>query len=295
MCIRDSIEGHGNGFEGNTATDGRAWVELDADNGLDNIYQDVSTPVGEDLTLSFDAQQRYVGQTDSIEVWFGGTLIDTVQPGDTWQTFTYTVTGSGNDRLEFRELSAQNSNEGPVIDNASLTTVVQVGGSDTLVGGAGDDTLDGAGGNDSLDGGAGDDVFVLQDSFGNDTIVGGENAGDADIIDTSALSGAVNVTYTSAETGTLTYGTSTATFSEIETVQTTGLNDTIDASASTTNITADGGAGNDLINGGTGSATLLGGIGDDTIAGGHAADSTAGGDGTDRLDGGGNAAPARYV
>ncbi len=71
-------------------------------------------------------------------------------------------------------------------------------GADTLLGGAGNDTLLGGAGADSLDGGTGDERFVIalgNDAFG-DTVAGGENSGDADVLDLTAWGWALtNITY----------------------------------------------------------------------------------------------------
>lgn len=224
-----TIEIHGNLFAGNTAADGSNWVEIDADNAVDNIYQDVTTPAGENLTLTFEAQQRSAGDTQSIEVWFGGVLIDTITPAtNAWQTYSYTVTASGTDRLEFRELSAENNSFGPLIDNVSLTAQVIVSSDDTLSGGDGDDQILGEGGNDllfgdagndSLSGGAGDDTLFGGD--GDDTLIAGNNTGAGD-----SLSGGAGDDY---------------------------LVDSF------WNATLDGGAGSDLFELGYGNATVIGG------------------------------------
>lgn len=181
-------------------------------------------------------------------------------------------------------------------------------GDDTLSGQAGDDTIMGYGGDDSLDGGDDADTFVIHDGFGNDTIVGGEGGTDTDTIDLSALGGAVTVTYTGDEAGTITDGTDTITFSEIEhliltdssdSVDGTGADNGINVSAedgddtiigSTTNSdssdTIDGGAGNDVIVGGAGNDSLVGGDGNDTIDGGDSSDTIFGGDGDDVIEAG---------
>ena len=223
------VEVHGNLFANNTAADGSNWAEIDADNAVDNIYQDVTTPAGESLTLIFEAQQRTAGDTQSIEVWFGGVLIDTITPAtNSWQTYSYTVTGSGTDRLEFRELSTENNSFGPLIDNVSLTAQVIASSDDTLSGGDGDDQILGEGGddlllgdagNDSLSGGSGDDTLFGGD--GDDTLIAGNNTGAGD-----SLSGGAGVDY---------------------------LVDSF------WNATLDGGTGSDLFELGYGNATVIGG------------------------------------
>ncbi|WP_439140517.1 Hint domain-containing protein, partial [Roseicyclus sp.] len=223
------VEVQGNGFAGITAADGTNWAEIDADSAVDNIYQDVTTPAGESLTLSFEAQQRSAGDTQSIEVWFGGVLIDTITPTtNAWQTYSYTVTGSGTDRLEFRELSSQSNSFGPLLDNVSLTGPVTVTSDDTLSGGDGDDSILGEGGddllfgdagNDTLSGGSGDDTLFGGD--GDDVLIAGNNTGAGD-----SLSG--------------------------------GAGDDILVD-SFWNATLDGGTGSDLFELGYGNATVIGG------------------------------------
>lgn len=222
------IEVQGNGFDGNTAASGTNWAEIDADTGVDNIFQDVTTPAGESLILTFQAQQRFSGSTESIEVWFGGVLIDTITPAtNTWQSYSYSVTSSGTDRLEFRELASQNNVLGPLIDNVSLQQTF-LSSDDTLSGGDGDDSILGEGGNDSLSGDAGNDTLsggdgddTLLGGDGNDTLIAGNNTGLGD----SLFGGA-------------------------------GNDRLVD---SFWNATLDGGTGSDLFELGYGNATVIGG------------------------------------
>jgi len=117
-------------------------------------------------------------------------------------------------------------------------------------------------GNDTLSGGDDADTFIVEDSFGNDIITGGEgttNASDidADTIDGGALSGDVTVSFTGDEAGTITDGTDTITFSEIENVFTGSDDDVLDASGD-----IDGGDDADTF-------VLADGFGNDTIIGGE--------------------------
>ncbi|NPD17640.1 hypothetical protein HOY34_20880 [Xinfangfangia sp. D13-10-4-6] len=127
------------------------------------------------------------------------------------------------------------------------------GGDDSLYGGSGNDTLIGGSGNDHLDGGTGTDVFRFADGHGADTVIGGENTGDNDLIDASEMTTAVNVTYTGAEAGTLTGSGGSIAFSEIESLHLGSGNDTVTAGAGMGPIIVDGGAGTDtlIINGST--------------------------------------------
>ncbi|MEI2808065.1 Hint domain-containing protein [Albidovulum sp.] len=166
----------------------------------------------------------------------------------------------------------------PATDTAA--DVIDAGaGNDTVDGGAGNDTIDGGSGDDSLLGGDGSDSFRLAGTFGNDTIIGGET-GDAvpgtfatgDLLDASALTRNTTLTYSGAEAGTLSDGTSSATFSQVETVTLGSGDDTVDAGAAGAGVAVDAGAGADRITGSAGADTLSGGRGADTITGGGGSD-----------------------
>ena len=156
-------------------------------------------------------------------------------------------------------------------------------GDDSIIAGAGDDTVDGGIGNDtihlgdggdtvldsagddSVTGGEGMDVFDYTTITGNDTVVGGElndtaptNSGDK--LNAHDSTDNLNITFTGDEAGTLTDGTDTVTFSEIEHFLGGQGQDTIDGAAATTQLILDGGEGSD---------TIQGGSGDDIIAMGH--------------------------
>ncbi|MCC1495138.1 Hint domain-containing protein, partial [Cognatishimia sp. F0-27] len=158
-------------------------------------------------------------------------------------------------------------------------------------------------GNDSVSGGDGADTLVLEDGFGTDTLTGGEGGADNDLVDLSAVSVGATVTFTGDEAGTITDGTSTASFSETERLTLTEQADLLDATADAVGTSVAAGAGNDTLTGGTGndslagedgndnlagdagSDTLLGGGGDDTMSGGIGDDVLDGGDGADSLSG----------
>ncbi|MGB5868620.1 MAG: Hint domain-containing protein, partial [Albidovulum sp.] len=159
---------------------------------------------------------------------------------------------------------------------------------DSLYGGTGDDTLYGGTGDDYLDGGADRDDFVVENGFGNDTIVGGETGTDSDYIDLANLTtGGVTVTFTDAETGTITDGTDTISFSEIEELSGTDQGDYFDLSARTDDISyVFSRGGNDTLIGGSGADDLRAGDGDDYIDGGDGGGNLEGGDGNDTIIGG---------
>lgn len=186
--------------------------------------------------------------------------------------------------------------------------IVQAGfGDDSVLGGIGDDSLQGESGDDTLDGGDGADVLlggtgddlmsggadadriVVQDGFGADTIAGGETVttgSDTDTLDASALPGAVTVTYTGDEAGTITDGVDSAEFTEIESLTLGGGDDTVDGSADSAGITVFSDGGSDSLTGGSGDDTLDGGTGGDVLTGGDGADSLIGGDGADTINAG---------
>jgi Ca2+-binding RTX toxin-like protein len=184
------IERWGDGFQGENSVDGGDFVELDSHTEVDGIYQDVVTSDGDSYTLAFSAMQRIEGSDDVVEVYFGGVLIDTVTPGDEWQQYTYSVTGSGADRLEFREPASDNSTYGPLLDNVSLITADDSeAGNDKIDGGTGDDEIFGNAGADTLTGGDGaDDIYGGSGAdtiFGGvgDTVDGGNAGDDNDVLD----------------------------------------------------------------------------------------------------------------
>ncbi|QUJ76733.1 Hint domain-containing protein [Sulfitobacter albidus] len=148
--------------------------------------------------------------------------------------------------------------------------------------GAGDDVIDGGAGDDQVFGQGGDDRLVLTDGFGNDTLVGGETGEtDGDTLDAGTVAAPLTVTYTAEEAGTLTDGTDTATFREIETLETGSGNDTVDGIADTGGIVAETGAGADSILAGSGDDILDAGTGNDTVSAGTGNDTVEAGAGAD--------------
>ncbi|MGO4852150.1 Hint domain-containing protein [Phaeovulum sp. W22_SRMD_FR3] len=161
-------------------------------------------------------------------------------------------------------------------------------GNDSLFGEAGNDTIDGGTGADYLSGGAGNDLLIggddadtisLADGFGTDTIVGGEGGTDNDLINASTMTANTTVTFSGAEAGTISDGSNSASFSQIERITLGSGNDTVVGGSGNDNV--DAGAGNDLLSGGAGNDTLAGGLGNDTLSGGAGNDSLTGGAGND--------------
>jgi hypothetical protein len=114
-----------NNLNGVQATDGKNYGELDYKGAQDGFYQDVKTVTGQSYDLSFDARSRpgFTGSTCSMEVLWNGSVVATVPPGNSWQTYDFTVVGTGGqDRLTFREVGSQGGDGlGALYDNVALT------------------------------------------------------------------------------------------------------------------------------------------------------------------------------
>jgi len=160
-------------------------------------------------------------------------------------------------------------------------------GNDTLSGGAGADTLSGGSGNDCLSGGLESDYFLFTNSDGTDTVIGGDENFDYDLLGFSTTDAGVHVTYTGAEAGSWSFtGGGSGSFTQIEGITGTAAADTLDASATTSAVTLAGGAGNDVLSGGSGNDHFNGNDGNDTETGGLGNDTLNGDAGNDSLSGG---------
>ena len=122
------------------------------------------------------------------------------------------------------------------------------------------------------------------------------------MLDATTFTANTTLNLTSPETGTLSDGTSTASFTQIEVFKLGAGNDTVNGSSGADSLdtgagndviaagagddTISGAAGNDGIDGGLGNDLLYGGAGNDTFAGGAGADSLFGGDDRDTFFGG---------
>lgn len=203
------IDVHADGRGNVDASDGDNWLDLSASPSLGAVGQDVSgVKTGQSYQLAFDAADGdgLNGGENLIEVYWGGELIDTIDPATSdMARHEYTVkggAGDGTNRLEFRGQGG-NDNFGASVDNVSLVALTPTvitgndvlngedgddlifgeGGDDTLIGGQGDDSLRGGTGNDVLNGGIGDDILrggrgddVLDGGDGDDNIRGGAGA-----------------------------------------------------------------------------------------------------------------------
>ena len=191
------------------------------------------------------------------------------------------IDGDGNDYLyggEGNDTASAGAGDDWLLGDGGNDVLYGEAGNDVVRGDAGDDTLTGGAGDDTIEGGDGSDTIVLQDGFGIDLITGGEDWDglDRDVIDATPVTGDVTVTFSGDEAGTLVTGTDSATFSEIEAVQTGSGNDTIDASATTGGVT--------VLSSGDGDDLLIGGSGDDVFGTGSGADTVDGGAGNDTYE-----------
>ncbi len=214
-------------------------------------------------TMSGDAgDDRMVGGTGSDSL-SGGSGSDTMLGGDDNDILDG---GDGADDL------SGDAGSDTLSGGAGADTLAGGSGNDSLSGGDDSDTLTGGAGNDTMDGGAGDDIFVLEEGFGTDSVTGGETGEtNGDVLDASLMTSGVTVDLSAVdpadgESGTLSDGTNTATFSEIEMVLTGSGGDSVTGSD-----------GADMVATGYGADTVDGGAGDDTFDLGN--DGLGGGDG----------------
>ncbi|MBP6014326.1 MAG: AHH domain-containing protein [Alphaproteobacteria bacterium] len=206
--------------------------------GNDTLTGDANANVlnggaGTDGLVGNDGDDTLIGGAagDSLN---GGNGIDTVS----YSTSTAAVTAS------------LTTNTGTVGDASGDTfTAVEnlTGGSanDTLTGNTGANTLSGLAGVDTLDGGDGDDTLI--GGAGADALTGGLGSDTASYITAAA---AVSV---SLSGGTFTGDALGDTFSGVENLRGSNLNDTLGGDAN--GNTLEGGLGNDTVSGGTGSDT----------------------------------------
>ncbi len=221
-----------------------------------------------DVDLDGSGMANEEGEDGALLVQVGG---PTIPPG---ADLTY-VNGSLDNNPSPLDLSGFEVGDADSLSGGS--------GADTIIGGFGADTIEGGTGSDSLSGGDDADTFVIEADFGNDTITGGEGGDDNDTIDTQALTGPVTVTFTVGESGSVTDGTYTATFSEIEAFVLGDGDDSVDASATVADVAVSAGDGDDSVTGGFGDDSISGGDGDDILDGAEGKDTLDGGAGNDTL------------
>lgn len=256
--------------------------------GNDSIFGEagndqISDNEGDDFVDAGDGNDVIGGWTGN-DTFFGGAGDDSIEGGEGSDSIDG---GDGDDLLVGYDAAG--------LTSGSTDVGSDTGEADTISGGAGDDTIAGGQGADSLTGGDDADTFIIQDNFGNDTIIGGEGGVDQDRIDLSNLTGPVTVTYTGDEAGTITDGTHTINFSQIENLTLTDHGDSVFADSDAAGLDIQGGDGgdlvfdgdgNDLLDLGSGDDTVIADDGDDTIYGNAGDDFLFSGAGDDLVDGG---------
>ncbi len=220
-----------------------------------------------------------------------------------FETINFTVTGAQPDGIVDGEETGETmgpdyDDSNPVDDGGGDQIDGTDGIDDVIEGNGGDDIIDSGLGDDTVDGGAGDDTFVITEEgngIDNDEITGGETEEDngGDTIDTTDIDDDLDVVFSDPEEGTITDGTDTTTFEEIENIRLGGGDDSVVGSDGNENVdggggsdTMEGGGGSDALSGGDGEDVIDGGDGDDVLDGGDDDDEITGGDGADSVDGG---------
>jgi Ca2+-binding RTX toxin-like protein len=222
---------------------------INADQGMDWVdYSGSNAGVTVDLITGTGAGGHAAGDVyNGVDAIIGSGFDDVLSgfdgfstnPGDAYTNIFYG--NAGNDSLDGRggDDSLYGGADNDTVQGGSGADLVDGGtGSDSLLGGSGNDTVLGGDGNDiliggagadSLDGGTGNETIVVTtgtDSFG-DTVAGGENTGDNDVLDLTAWGWSLtNINYdpNNAENGTVEFLDSTGavigsmSFSGIETV-----------------------------------------------------------------------------
>lgn len=274
--IAPSGEGHTLDFSGLPSN-------FNIDFAADYSYVQITEVVGNTLTPFRIGDANYTG--GGADASFGGSTALTQFNNFIANDGSNTAFGTDRDET-FTDGSDDAYFEGGEGDD----TLYGGGGDDLLYGNEGDDSIYGGTGDDGMSGGDGADTFFIEDGFGTDIIQGGEGGTDSDTIDLSGLTVPVTVTYTGDETGTITDGTNSITFYQIETLILTDSADTVDGTGADFGINVFGEGGDDIITGSTtdsnSSDTIDGGEGNDTIIGGSGDDVLIGGDGNDTIDGG---------
>jgi len=186
---------------------------------------------------------------------------------------TGTVTdGSKTDTISGFETILLGSGSNSVAGSAAGDQITGNDGADTIGGGGGNDTINGGNGGDNIAGQAGDDS--INGGNGNDSLwaAGGtdsyDGGADIDTLYYTTFTAPLTVTFTAATSGTVSDGTKTDSFSNVEAFFL--------------------GSGNDTFTGNTGAETVTGGKGADSIALGDGDDTFVyrPGDGNDIADGG---------
>ena len=293
----DTIEG-GDGYDQIEGGEGDDAIY----GGSDGNYDDLYGGAGNDSIYAGDGSVNWVYGGDGNDNLFGGANQDDLN-GDAGDD---TITANGGDDSVYggdgfdtiyggdgADMVSGGADNDEIYGGANDDYLKGGAGNDTIEGGDGNDTIQGEQGNDTLSGNAGDDTFKMMNMSGTDSIDGGIGQDRVRFLSPTDVS----IVYGVDQVGTYdqTGGDAAGTFRNIEIIETSGGNDTIDATSSTSGLTistADGddsiasGSGNDVIDAGDGNDFVDGGNGADTIYGGLGADTIRGASGDDRIEGG---------
>jgi len=224
--------------------------------------ENVITGAGNDtVTGANDGDSVATGAGDDtfvIDDGFGDDVFNAGEGGETsGDTLDASALGGSSDATV--TLAADGS--GTLTEGGDSVTFTDV---ERVLTGSGDDTILGSSGDDVVATDSGDDTFVITDGFGTDSFDAGELGSTfGDQIDGTALTGNAQVDFSGDEAGTLTVGTDTVTFSNVEIIQTGSGNDSITGSVGDDQIST--GAGDDRIEGNAGADVIYAGGGNDTI------------------------------
>jgi Ca2+-binding RTX toxin-like protein len=251
-----------------TNTDG--FVVIEADNDVaENIGINITGHKVSALNITFDVgpdgtQTGGAGLSDfSFTVPVAPDYVVEGTTGDDVIDGAYTDDPEG-DRVDNNDNSS-GTNDDSIVAGAGDDTINAGAGNDTILAGDGADAIIDSAGDDLVDGGEGKDRFEYTTITGNDTVVGGElndtTATDSgDKLDAHASVDDLTVVFTGNEAGTMTDGSGTVTFSEIEHIMGGQGNDLINANASNIQQILDGGEGADTITGGGGNDIIAMGM-----------------------------------
>lgn len=200
-------------------------------------------PGGENITLIGVAPSELATIDDLVSIGIPDARDFVVEGSSGADTIDASYTGDPEgDRIDANDHS-DGSNDDKVEAGAGDDIVISGAGDDTVSAGAGHDQISAGTGDDLVKGEGGDDTVSLEDGFGNDTLIAGEdfeNLGDT--LDLSAVSSDLTVDLTNADPEDLTVsdGSSTAAAQEFENLILGGGEDTL--------TLADGG-GDDVVGG----------------------------------------------
>jgi Ca2+-binding RTX toxin-like protein len=316
----DDIRG-GDGNDGLFGGSGDDFLDGGADNdtlagGSGN--DDLRGGDGNDELFGEDGNDQLIGGAGS-DIMSGGADADTIVLADGFGLDTIfggetTASGTDNDVINASGITASgvtvtSTNEagtlsysGNTADFSEIESFILTGQNDSFTAfgtsnvsvdaGAGNDSIREGNGNNTINAGTGNDTIIA--GFGISTITGGEDVGggDTDVLNFSIANDAVTITFDGAESGTYTDDDGdSGTFSQIESIQLTSGNDSVNASLDTSGVIIDGFGGVDTIIGGSGNDIITGGgllFGDpgDSLVGGAGDDIILGDSGDDTIDGG---------